>query len=189
MISIRGLLLSLCFMTFAAHAGDFALASPDVGPDKPLAQEFVYDKFGCTGGNQSPALSWSDAPAGTRSFAVALFDPDAIRGRGFWHWLVVNLPANTAGLPRDAGNPDGSKLPAGTVQIRNGFRVAGYSGSCPPPGEPPHGYTYTVYALKTDKLDIPADADSATVLSLIKEQSLGSATLGYRFGREKKANP
>ncbi len=185
MIAIRGMLLSLGLVTFAAHAADFALTSPDVGPDKPFAQEFVYDKFGCTGGNQSPALNWSGAPEGTKSFAVALFDPDAIRGRGFWHWLVVNLPAGTTSLARDAGKPDNSGLPAGAVQIRNGFRTAGYSGSCPPPGEPPHGYTYTVYALKADSIDVPADADSPTVLNLIKEQSLASATLGYRFGREK----
>ena len=178
MMSIRGMLLSLSLATFSAHATDFTLTSPDVGPDTPLAHNFVYDRFGCTGGNQSPALNWSDAPAGTKSFALALFDPDAIRGRGFWHWLVVNLPADTTGLPRDAGKADGSKLPAGAIQITNGFRVAGYSGSCPPPGEAPHGYVYTVYALKTDRIDVPANADSSTVLNLVKEQSLGSATLG-----------
>jgi Raf kinase inhibitor-like YbhB/YbcL family protein len=132
MIAIRGFLLSLGIMTLGtSQAAEFALTSPDVAPDKPLAQEFVYDKFGCTGGNQSPALSWSDAPAGTKSYAVALFDPDAIRGRGFWHWLVVNLPATTTSLARDAGQVDGSNLPAGAVQIKNGFRATGYSGSCP----------------------------------------------------------
>jgi Raf kinase inhibitor-like YbhB/YbcL family protein len=187
MIAIREFLLSLGIMTLGtSQAAEFALTSPDVGPDKPLAQEFVYDKFGCTGGNQSPALSWGGAPAGTKSYAVALFDPDAIRGRGFWHWLVVNLPATTTSLARDAGKVDGSNVPAGAVQIKNGFRANGYSGSCPPPGEPPHGYTYTVYALKTEKIEVPADADSPTVLNLIKEQSLGNATLVYRFGREKK---
>ena len=187
MIAIRGFLLSLGIMTLGtAYAGEFVLMSPDVGPDKPLAQEFVYDKFGCTGGNLSPALSWSDAPAGTKSYAVALFDPDAIRGRGFWHWLVVNLPASTTSLARNAGKVDGSNLPIGAIQIKNGFRANGYSGSCPPPGEPPHGYTYTVYALRTEKVEVPADADSPTVLNLIKEKSLGSATLVYRFGREKK---
>ena len=75
-----------------AVAADFKLTSPDVGPDKPLAQDFVFSGFGCTGGNQSPALSWSGAPAGTKSFAVALFDPDAMQGRGFWHWMMLNIP-------------------------------------------------------------------------------------------------
>lgn len=183
---IRGIVALGALALQPAIASEFALTSPDVGPDKPLAQEFVYDKFGCTGGNLSPALGWSNAPAGTKSFAVALFDPDAIRGRGFWHWLVVNLPASTTNLPRDAGKTDNSKLPAGAVQVKNGFRQAGYSGSCPPPGEAPHGYTYTVYALKTDKIEVPADADSNTVLGLVKAEALGSATLVYRFGREKK---
>jgi Raf kinase inhibitor-like YbhB/YbcL family protein len=182
----RGILLAvLVGAAQVASAAGFTLTSPDVGPDKPLAQEFVFDKFGCTGGNQSPTLSWSGAPAGTKSFAVALFDPDAIKGRGFWHWLVINLPATKTSFARDAGKVDGSNLPAGAVQIKNGFRQTGYSGSCPPPGEPPHGYTYTVYALKVDKLEIPADADSPAVLNLITEQALDKATLVYHFGREK----
>src|ERR1700722_1403709 len=111
-----------------AFAADFQLMSSDIGPDKPLAQDFVFSGFGCSGGNQSPALRWSGAPPGTKSYAVALFDPDAMQGKGFWHWLVVNIPASTASLGRDAGRNDGSKLPSGAAQIKNGFRVVGYSG-------------------------------------------------------------
>ena len=81
-----------------AFAADFQLTSSDIAPDKPLAQDFVFSGFGCTGGNQSPALSWSGAPQGTKSYAVALFDPDAMQGRGFWHWLMVNIPAGTTSL-------------------------------------------------------------------------------------------
>jgi Raf kinase inhibitor-like YbhB/YbcL family protein len=174
-------LASLALQT--AGAADFTLTSPDVGADKPLGQEFIYDKFGCTGGNQSPALSWSGAPKDTKSYAVALFDPDAIKGRGFWHWLMVNVPAGTTALARSDGNVDGSKLPAGASQVKNGFRAVGYSGSCPPVGEPPHGYVITVYALKTAHLDVPADADSPTVLKLIQDNALGQGSLTYHFGR------
>ncbi|HXP27666.1 MAG TPA: YbhB/YbcL family Raf kinase inhibitor-like protein, partial [Steroidobacteraceae bacterium] len=99
----------------SASAADFQLTSSDIGPDKPLAQEFIFSGFGCTGGNQSPALRWSGAPQGTKSFAVALFDPDAMQGRGFWHWLMVNIPASTTSLSRDAGKNDGSKLPSGAA--------------------------------------------------------------------------
>lgn len=165
-------------------AADFKLMSTDIGPDKPLAQDFVFSGFGCTGGNQSPALSWSGAPAGTKSFAVALFDPDAMQGRGFWHWLMVNIPATTTMLARDAGKNDGSKLPSGAVQIKNGFRAVGYSGSCPPPADEPHGYVMTVYALKAAALDVAADATSAAMLALIEADSLGKATLTYHFGRK-----
>ena len=185
--TLRSVLASACalvLMSAAVHAGDFKLTSTDIGPDKPLAQEFVFSGFGCTGGNQSPALSWSGAPAGTRSFAVALFDPDAMQGRGFWHWLMVNIPATTTALVRDAGKNDGSKLPTGAVQMKNGFRQTGYSGSCPPPTDDPHGYTMTVYALKVDKLEVPADATSAAMLASIEANSLGKASLIYHFGRK-----
>jgi len=167
-----------------ASAADFKLTSPDIGPDKPLAQDFVFSGYGCSGGNQSPALRWSDAPAGTKSFAVALFDPDAMQGRGFWHWLMVNIPASTTALARDAGRNDGSKLPVGAVQIKNGFRALGYSGSCPPPADEPHGYVMTVYALKLTALEVPADATAATMLTAIEQSSLGKASLTYHFGRK-----
>jgi len=168
----------------AAVAADFKLTSPDIGPDKPLAQDFVFSGFGCSGGNQSPALRWSGAPAGTKSFAVALFDPDAMQGRGFWHWLMVNIPASTTALERDAGRNDGSKAPSGAVQIKNGFRAMGYSGSCPPTADEPHGYVMTVYALKLAALDVPADTTSASMLAAIEANSLGKASLTYHFGRK-----
>ena len=176
------LLASVAFSS--ALAADFQLTSSDIGPDRPLAQDFVFSGFGCTGGNQSPALNWSGAPQGTKSYAVALFDPDAMQGKGFWHWLMVNIPAHITALSRDAGKNDGSKSPSGSVQIRNGFRAAGYSGSCPPPSDEPHGYVMTVYAIKVNKLDVPADATSRIMLAAIEANSLGNASLTYHFGRK-----
>jgi Raf kinase inhibitor-like YbhB/YbcL family protein len=167
-----------------ALAADFQLTSADIGPDKPLAQDFVFSGYGCTGGNLSPALQWSGAPQGTKSYAVALFDPDAMQGRGFWHWLMVNIPANVTSLSRDAGKNDGSKLPSGAAQIRNGFRVVGYSGSCPPAADEPHGYVMTVYALKVSALELAADATSPSMLAAIEANSLGKASLVYHFGRK-----
>jgi Raf kinase inhibitor-like YbhB/YbcL family protein len=167
-----------------AYAADFNLTSTDIGPDKPLAADFVFSGFGCTGGNQSPTLSWSGAPAGTKSYAVALFDPDAMQGRGFWHWLMVNIPASITSLKRDAGKNDGSKMPSGAAQIKNGFRATGYSGSCPPPADAPHAYVMTVYALKVNSLDVPADATAALMLTALEPNSLGKASLTYHFGRK-----
>jgi len=167
-----------------AFAADFQLASSDIGPDKPLAQDFVFSGFGCTGGNQSPELRWSGAPVGTKSYAVALFDPDAMQGRGFWHWLMVNIPAGTTSLSRDAGKNDGSRLPAGAAQIRNGFRVTGYSGSCPPPTDEPHSYVVTVFALRVTTLNVPDDATSPMMLAAIETNILGKASLTYHFGRK-----
>ena len=179
---IAAMLAVIAFGT--AFAADFQLTSGDIGPDKPLAQDFVFSGFGCTGANLSPALSWRGAPDGTKSYAVALFDPDAMQGRGFWHWLMVNIPASITSLSRDAGKNDASKLPAGAAQIRNGFRVLGYSGSCPPPADEPHGYVMTVYALKVTRLDVPADATSPTMLAAIEANSLGKASITYHFGRK-----
>jgi len=96
----------------------------------------------------------------------------------------VNIPASTTALARDAGKNDGSKLPSGAVQIKNGFRAMGYSGSCPPPTDEPHGYVMTVYALKLAALDVPADVTSATMLTTIEANSLGKASLVYHFGRK-----
>lgn len=165
------------------QAADLKLTSPDIGPDKPLAQEFVYNGFGCTGGNRSFALNWSGAPAGTRSYVVTHFDPDARRGRGFWHWFVVNIPASTNSLPRNAGAADNSKLPPGALQLRTSFGKAAFGGSCPPPGDKPHNYVVTVYAMKTATLELPADATAEQALPLVEANALDKATLTYQFGR------
>ena len=125
-----------------------------------LSKEFG---FGCAGGNQSPQLSWSGAPSGTKSFALTCFDPDAPTGSGFWHWLIVNIPATTTELALDAGNPAAPKLPVGALQTRTDVGKPGYIGPCPPEGDHPHRYLFTVFAVKVDKLDVTADTSAAVV--------------------------
>ena len=119
--------------------------------------------FGCAGGNRSPRLKWSGAPAGTRSFAVTLYDPDAPTGSGFWHWLVVNIPADIAELAVGAGEVRGGSLPAGALQTRTDFGAPGYGGPCPPAGDHPHRYLFTVFAVKTEGLNVSADSSGAVV--------------------------
>jgi Raf kinase inhibitor-like YbhB/YbcL family protein len=131
-----------------------------LGPDHILSADFG---FGCAGGNKSPHLAWSDAPSGTKSFAVTCFDPDAPTGSGFWHWLVVNIPANAAELAIDAGNAKSPKLPAGALQTRTDFGAPGYGGPCPPPGDHPHRYLFTVFAVSADSLPVKADTSAAIV--------------------------
>src|SRR3954465_14424129 len=116
--------------------------------------------MGAGGQNVSPQLSWSGAPAGTKSFALTLYDPDAPTGSGWWHWVVYDIPATATELPQGAGSGK-APLPAGTVQGKTDFGAAGYGGAGPPPGDKPHRYVFTVYALKVDKLDLPADASPA----------------------------
>jgi Raf kinase inhibitor-like YbhB/YbcL family protein len=170
-------------LPLAARAAGFSVQSPQVRPGGQLAQAQVYDGFGCKGGNRSPALQWQGAPAGTKSFALTVYDPDAPTGSGWWHWVVYNLPAGTSSLPEGAGSAEGKGLPAGAVQGRTDFGTAGFGGACPPAGDKPHRYRFTVHALKVEKLDLPADASAAMVGFMIHANRLASATLEARYGR------
>jgi len=169
----------------AAHAAGFNLSSPTVKPGSMLTDAQVFKGFGCEGKNISPALKWSGAPAGTKSYAVTVYDPDAPTGSGWWHWVVYNLPASATELPEGAGGADGKGLPAGAVQGRTDFGAAGFGGACPPAGDKPHRYIFTVYALKTDKIEAPADASAALVGFMINANKLGKASFEAKYGRKK----
>jgi Raf kinase inhibitor-like YbhB/YbcL family protein len=139
----------------------FTLTSQDLtdGDEVPVAQRSGI--FGAGGEDVSPQLSWTGAPAGTKSFAVTVYDPDAPTASGFWHWAVVDIPADVSSLPRGAGNPDGSGLPTGAFQLRNDGNIAGYIGAAPPPGHGRHQYHVVVHAVDVESLGIPADATPA----------------------------
>ena len=167
-------------LTSASAANAMTLTSPDIKPGGKIAAEQVFNGWDCTGKNVSPALAWSGAPKGTKSFAVSIFDPDAPTGSGFWHWWVADLPASTTSLPKDAGS--GKGLPLGAVQVRNDFSLSGYGGPCPPKGST-HHYQITVYALDVDKLDIDANASLAVVGFNVHGHTLAKATLTGVYGR------
>jgi Raf kinase inhibitor-like YbhB/YbcL family protein len=140
----------LSFATAAAGA-PFTLTSPDIAPGKPMHEAQVFNGFGCSGANISPALSWQNAPAGTRSFALMVHDPDAPTGSGWWHWIVYDIPPGTATLAANAGKPGSGQMPAGAIQATTDFGSRGYGGPCPPPGKP-HRYVFRLHALRTPKL-------------------------------------
>jgi Raf kinase inhibitor-like YbhB/YbcL family protein len=167
-----------------AQAAGFKLESPTVKPNSTLAEAQVFNGFGCSGKNVSPALKWSGAPKDTKSYAVTVYDPDAPTGSGWWHWVVYNIPASATELPEGAGTADGKGLPAGSAQGRTDFGAPGFGGACPPKGDKPHRYIFTVYALKTDKLDVPADATAALVGFMIHANKLGQATFTAKYGRK-----
>lgn len=170
--------------TQAAWAtGLFQLSSPGLAAGGGLPTAQVYSGLGCDGGNLSPALAWSGAPAGTRSFAVTVFDPDAAGGAGWWHWLVFNLPGGTTGLAQGAGTPDGRGLPAGSVQSSTNFGVPGYGGACPPRGDKPHHYIFSVHAMKVEQLYVPAQAGPAWVSATIRSNQLDEASFVVTYGR------
>ena len=147
----------------ACFAAGLTVTSGEFKDGDYLGNEQVFAGFGCTGKNLSPSLSWSGAPDGTKSFALTVYDPDAPTGSGWWHWVVVNLPATTTSLPKAAGMADGMKLPQGALQVRTDFGAPGYGGPCPPQGDHPHRYLFTIHALDLDKLDVTAESSAALV--------------------------
>ena len=101
-----------------------------------LPEEHVFNGGGFSGGNASPQLSWSGAPEGTKSFAVTCFDPDAPTPSGFWHWLLVGIPAEVTTLEAGAGTAE--KAPRGGFHVANDFSDKRYDGAAPPAGDSHH---------------------------------------------------
>lgn len=163
----------------AAPSG-FELQSPTLAASETLSLAQVYDRSGCHGGNVSPALSWNHAPAGTRSFAVLMFDSDA--PGGWWHWAVFDIPAGVGALAAGAGDPARHLLPPGAIQVLNDFGSRGYGGPCPPPGAP-HHYHLMLYALRVASLGLGADASAAQVAAKVRADALAEAEVVRVYGR------
>jgi Raf kinase inhibitor-like YbhB/YbcL family protein len=161
----------------------FSLSSTDVSAGAMIKSAQVFNGMGCTGSNTSPGLSWKGAPAKARSFALTVYDPDAPTGSGWWHWVVYNIPASATSLAAGAGDPKKNLLPAGSAQGNTDFGAPGYGGPCPPAGDKPHRYIFTLYALDTDKLDLPASATAAYVGFNIHAHAVGKATFTAKYGR------
>jgi Raf kinase inhibitor-like YbhB/YbcL family protein len=181
-------LLALAAFALAAGGADaaaFKLESPDIKANSTMDKKFEANVFGCSGENKSPALKWSGAPKDTKSYAVTVYDPDAPTGSGWWHWSVINIPANVTELKADAGNASNANLPPGARQVRIDYGVAAWGGACPPQGDKPHRYVFTVHALKTDKLEIPADATAALAGFMINANAIGKASFTAKYGRPK----
>ena len=137
----------------------FELTSNDFADGEPLDKRHAHESVG--GENVSPHLRWSGFPAETKGFVVTCFDPDAPTHSGFWHWLLLNLPASTTELASGAGS--GGELPEGAFHVRNDYGEKAWGGAAPPEGDPPHRYVFAVHALDVDKLDLTEDASPAFV--------------------------
>jgi len=177
--------LALVSLPLAAlAAGTFTLESAEVKPGATIAAAQLYKGFGCDGSNVSPSLAWKNAPAGTKSFAVTVYDSDAPTGSGWWHWIVFNIPADVTSLPAGIGNPASGQTPKGAVQAKNDFGKPGYGGPCPPQGDKPHRYIFTVHALKVDKIDADENASGAMVGLMLNANKLDKASFTATYGRK-----
>ncbi|MFV2030470.1 YbhB/YbcL family Raf kinase inhibitor-like protein [Neisseria sp. S1] len=158
----------------------FTLSSPEFTEGALLDSSYQADRD-----NQSPELHWQGTPEGTKSFAVAMHDPDApTGGAGWWHWMLVNLPADIVALPRNSGSADGKNLPENVRQLRNDGGNPGYMGCYPPVGDPAHRYIFTVYALNVEHLDLPEDATTSLAGFMVNAHTIGKASLSARYARE-----
>jgi len=187
-----GAAMALSALSMPAMADDdhkhprFTLSSPDLDSGT-FANHFVLNGFGCAGDNVSPELVWKNPPAGTQSFALQVYDPDAPTGSGFWHWAVYNIPATATGLARGAGNSPAT-LPPGAYGGNTDFMDTGatgvngnYGGPCPPVGDKPHRYIFTLFAVAVPSVQaaggIPSTG-SAALYGFVLNEGLGAALLG-----------
>lgn len=177
---ILGILLTVSSTAFAQNT--FTLSSKDLGGEATVNEEF--DGFGCTGKNQSPQLSWENAPEGTKSFAITMYDTDAPTGSGWWHWLVFDIPSNTKELVSGAGNVKLNLTPEGAIQSITDYGSNGYGGPCPPEGHGLHQYIITVYALKTDKLGLNQSTNPAVVGYYLWNNTLAKASIVTYYQRK-----
>lgn len=179
----RSILLALLLIPFyllGQSNGTFTLKSAELGGQGTAVQ--VFNGFGCSGGNTSPQLNWEHPPDGTKSFAVTMYDPDAPTGSGWWHWVVLDIPAAVTSLPAGAGGENG-QLPTSARRGRNDYGTNVYGGPCPPKGDKPHRYIITVFALPVEKLDVPENASPAIVGYNLNAQALAKASLIFYYGR------
>ncbi len=164
----------------AAAQGTFSLHSSDLRDGAAIGKAQIYDRSGCKGENVSPQLSWRNAPAGTKSFAVTVFDIDA-PGPGWWHWAVAAIPPSVTTLPANA-SASGYLNAIGAMQARNDWGDTGYGGPCPPPGKP-HRYIVTVFALNTADLRLGSGRHALMFDHEINTAMLAKASLTVTYQR------
>ena len=180
MITSRFVIATLLLLGTSGASFAFELSSSSVFDGK-WEQKFLAKE--CKGQNVSPALSWKDAPAGTKSFALTLFDPDALDGFGWWHWQVLKISASATGLPEGAGAKGGKGMPKGAVQGKADLGRAGYLGPCPDQGTGVHHYVFTLYALKSAEAETERNASPGMILADVMRESIGKASVTYTYGR------
>jgi Raf kinase inhibitor-like YbhB/YbcL family protein len=176
-LTIGAILLATAAAAQAAPA--LSLSSPAFKNGGALPDKYSFNGMGCTGTNVSPPLEWKNPPAGTKSYALLVHDPDAPTGSGWWHWVVYNIPPDVSSLAEAA------TLPKGAVAGNTDFGKPGYGGPCPPPGSGKHHYNFTLFALKVEKIEVPPGASPAMVGYNANANAIGKAKLTGTYSRPK----
>ncbi|GAB3038400.1 YbhB/YbcL family Raf kinase inhibitor-like protein [Oleiagrimonas citrea] len=170
------LVVLLLTVAISAQAGSSFTVTVDAGDGHGhVRRHFVYPA--CGGDNVSPRVHWTHAPHGARGFALTVFDPDANHGKGWWHWFVIDLPATATALQ------EGASPRAPAHSLRNDFGTRGWGGPCPPVGDGPHHYVFTLYALDTATLGLPANVTPAAALEAVHAHTLRRASTTFVYAR------
>ncbi len=173
----------ICLLAASSvFAADLKVTSKSFKDNDVIQNKYVFNGFGCSGENKSPQLKWSKGPAGTKYYAVTIYDPDAPTGSGWWHWTVLNIPASVTELAEGVSG-DAKKLPKDVIEARTDFAKPGYGGPCPPPKSAPHHYIVTVYALK-DKIPLDQEAPGAMVGFYINSLKIAEGKITGLYSRE-----
>ncbi|MEI2775569.1 MAG: YbhB/YbcL family Raf kinase inhibitor-like protein [Tetrasphaera sp.] len=152
------------------HVPSFVVTSSDVTDGQPLKDDQV-----AAHGNRSPQLSWSGAPEGTKSFTVTCFDPDAPTPCGFWHWILVDVPADVTSLDAGAGAA-GAALPGSAFMCKHDMGEHAFMGAAPPSGDAfPHRYYFVVHAVTEESLGVDENASGAVVSFNLAFKTAGRA--------------
>ena len=174
---MKKIFLSLGLCATFLLADNFTLSSSDL--QGQLTSKQVFNGFGCTGENISPELSWKDAPKGTKSFAITVYDPDAPTGSGWWHWLAFDISKDKFTLPSGFGNSESKDA----IQSITDYGKSGFGGACPPVSDKVHRYIFTVHALDVETLGLDKNANAALVGFYLNSHSLAKASLISYYGR------
>ena len=174
---MKKVLLSLGLCASFLFADNFTLSSSDLKGQ--LTNKEVFSGFGCSGENISPELSWKDAPKGTKSFAVTVYDPDAPTGSGWWHWVVFDISKDKFILPSGFGNSESKDV----IQSMTDFGKTGFGGACPPKGDKAHRYIFTVHSLDIETISLDKNSNPALVGYYLNAHSLAKASLISYYGR------
>jgi len=168
---MKKILLILAFGVVSLFASNFTLKSDSL--QGQLTKDYEFNGFGCNGANISPDLSWSNAPKGTKSFAVTVYDPDAPTGSGWWHWLIFDIPKNKTSLESNFGAKEHKDI----IQSVTNYGVSGFGGACPPKGDKAHSYVFTVYALDVENLGLTKDTNPAIVGYYLNNHAISKASI------------
>jgi Raf kinase inhibitor-like YbhB/YbcL family protein len=174
------LALTIGAVTMASSTA-LTLSSPAFPNNGKIPAAQAYNQNNCGGQNVSPALKWSGVPSGTESLALIMFDPDARKGQGWTHWVAYGIDPARGSLPEGAG----SESAGGMVQGKTGFPTPGYGGPCPPVGDPPHHYVFTLYALDLAPGALEPGLDRDGLLNATKGHAIATATYTGLYQRMK----